>query len=177
MAGIEFVKLLRKLYEQNKLKLKYQVNPSKPGDAIFDIDAIKKMLPHRYPFLLVDKIISLEVGKKIVGVKNVTSNEPFFMGHFPQKPIMPGVLIVEALAQTGGILIFTQLDNYEGKLAYFTSIEKAKFRKPVIPGDQLFLEVEFMDKKRNIFKFKCKAYKNSIHGELAAEAEIMMAFT
>lgn len=174
-ANIEFVKLLRKLYEQNKLKLKYQANPTRPGDAIFDIDAIKKMLPHRYPFLMVDKIISFEVGKKIVGVKNVTVNEPFFLGHFPQKPIMPGVMIIEAIAQTGGLLVFTQLDNNEGKLAYLTSVEKAKFRKTVIPGDQLFLEVELVDKKRNIVKIKGKAYKNSIHGELAAEAEIVMA--
>lgn len=176
-ANIEFVKLLRKLYEQNKLKLKYQVNPSKTGDAVFDIDAIKKMLPHRYPFLLVDKVISLEVGKKIVGVKNVTVNEPFFKGHFPQKPIMPGVLIIEALAQTGGILIFTEIEGSNEKLAYFTSIDKAKFRKPVIPGDQLFLEVELIGKRRNIFRFKAKAYKNSIQGELAAEAEIMTAVT
>lgn len=176
-ANIEFVKMLRKLYEQNKLKLKFQVNPTKAGDAIFDIDAIRNMLPHRYPFLLVDKVIFLEIGKKIVGVKNVTANEPFFQGHFPQKPIMPGVLMIEALAQTGGLLIFSQLDNSSGKLAYFTSIDKAKFRKPVIPGDQLFLEVELMDRKRNIFKFKGKAYKNGIHGELACEAEIMTAVT
>lgn len=176
-ANIEFVKLLRKLYEQNKLKLKYQVSPSQSGDAIFDINAIKKMLPHRYPFLLVDKVISLEIGKSIVAVKNVTVNEPFFQGHFPQNPIMPGVLMIEALAQTGGLLIFSQIENSSNKLAYFTSIDRAKFRKPVIPGDQLFLEVEIMDRKRNIFKFKGKAYKNSIHGELACEAEIMTAVT
>jgi UDP-3-O-[3-hydroxymyristoyl] N-acetylglucosamine deacetylase/3-hydroxyacyl-[acyl-carrier-protein] dehydratase len=179
-ANIEFVKLLRKLYEQNKLKMKYHVNPSSTNNVIFDINAIKKMLPHRYPFLLVDKVIDMEIGKRIVGVKNVTVNEPFFQGHFPQRPIMPGVLIIEAMAQTGGLLIFSSLDNAgtnngEQKLAYFTSIDKAKFRKLVIPGDQLFFEVEILDKRRNIYKMKCKAFKNSLNGELAAEAEIMTA--
>ncbi|RPI18158.1 MAG: bifunctional UDP-3-O-[3-hydroxymyristoyl] N-acetylglucosamine deacetylase/3-hydroxyacyl-ACP dehydratase [Ignavibacteriae bacterium] len=181
-ANIEFVKLLRKLYQQNKLKMKYHVDPAKAGNVIFDIDAIKKMLPHRYPFLLVDKVVDMELGKRIVGVKNVTVNEPFFQGHFPQKPIMPGVLIVEAMAQTGGLLIFSSTDssgngnkNGEPKLAYFTSIDGARFRKPVIPGDQLFLEVEILAKKRNIYKMKCKAYKNRLNGELACEAEIMIA--
>jgi len=176
-ANIEFVKLLRNMYKQNKLKMKYQAKASGGEGVIFDINAIRKILPHRYPFLLVDKIVELDIGKKIVGVKNVTVNEPFFQGHFPQRPIMPGVLIVEAMAQTGGILIFSILESYEGKLAYFTSIERAKFRKPVIPGDQLFLEVEIVDRKRNIFKLKGRAYKNSINGELAAEAEIMTAIT
>jgi UDP-3-O-[3-hydroxymyristoyl] N-acetylglucosamine deacetylase/3-hydroxyacyl-[acyl-carrier-protein] dehydratase len=174
-ANIEFVKMLRNLYEQNKLKMKYQVNSNNAGKVIFDINAIKKMLPHRYPFLLVDKVVEMEVGKRIVGVKNVTFNEPFFQGHFPQKPVMPGVLIIEAMAQTGGILLLSLLDNYEGKIAYFTSIDKAKFRKQVIPGDQLFFDVEILDRKRNIFKLKGKAFKNSIKGELAAEAEIMTA--
>jgi len=172
-ANIEFVKMLRKLYEQNKLKKKYRL--SEKGDVVFDINAIKKMLPHRYPFLLVDKVVELDVGKRIIGVKNVTVNEPFFQGHFPQKPVMPGVLIIEAMAQTGGILLLSFLDSYEGKLAYFTSIDKAKFRKQVIPGDQLFFEVEVLDRKRNIFKLKGRAYKNSLDGELAAEAEIMTA--
>ena len=173
-ANIEFVKMLRKLYEQNKLKKKYRLD-EKAGGVVFDINAIKKMLPHRYPFLLVDKVVELDVGKRIIGVKNVTVNEPFFQGHFPQKPVMPGVLIIEAMAQTGGILLLSFLDSYEGKLAYFTSIDKAKFRKQVIPGDQLFFEVEVLDRKRNIFKLKGRAYKNSLDGELAAEAEIMTA--
>jgi len=171
--NIEFVKMLRNLYKQNKLKMKYQAKTS--GDVIFDINAIKKMLPHRYPFLLVDKVVDIDIGKRIVGVKNVTINEPFFQGHFPQKPVMPGVLIIEAMAQTGGILMLNFFDSYEGKLAYFTSIDKAKFRKQVIPGDQLFFDVEITDRKRNIFKLKAKAYKNSINGELAAEAELMCA--
>ncbi len=171
--NIEFVKMMRNLYKQNKLKMKYQVKQS--GDVILDINAIKKILPHRYPFLLVDKVVYLEHGKRIVGVKNVTVNEPFFQGHFPQKPVMPGVLIIEAMAQTGGLLMHSFFDSYEGKLAYFTSIDRAKFRKPVIPGDQLFFDVEVTDRKRNIFKLKCKAYKNSINGELCAEAELMCA--
>ncbi|MGH2575099.1 MAG: bifunctional UDP-3-O-[3-hydroxymyristoyl] N-acetylglucosamine deacetylase/3-hydroxyacyl-ACP dehydratase, partial [Ignavibacteria bacterium] len=174
-ANIEFVKMMRKLYEQNKLKMKYKVTPSKTGDYVFDINAIKKMLPHRYPFLLVDKIIELEPGKRIVGVKNVTVNEPYFQGHFPQKPIMPGVLIVEAMAQTGGVLLLSLLDSYEGKLAYFTSIDKAKFRKTIMPGDQLIMEVLVLDKKKNIYKLKGRAFKNKLNGELAAEAEIMTA--
>ncbi|HRE12339.1 MAG TPA: 3-hydroxyacyl-ACP dehydratase FabZ, partial [Ignavibacteria bacterium] len=171
--NIEFVKMLRNLYKQNKLKMKYQAKTT--SDVIFDINAIKKMLPHRYPFLLVDKVVDIDIGKRIVGVKNVTINEPFFQGHFPQKPVMPGVLIIEAMAQTGGLLILNFFDSYEGKLAYFTSIDKAKFRKQVIPGDQLFFDVEVTDRKRNIFKLKAKAYKNSINGELAAEAELMCA--
>lgn len=173
--NIEFVKMLRNLYKQNKLKLKYEA--STPGDAVLDINQIKRMLPHRYPFLLVDKVVYLEPGKKIVGVKNVTINEPFFQGHFPQKPVMPGVLIIEAMAQTGGILLLNIFGatSYEGKLAYFTSIDKAKFRKQVIPGDQLFFEMEVLDRKRNIFKLKGKAYKNKVGGEVAAEAEIMCA--
>jgi UDP-3-O-[3-hydroxymyristoyl] N-acetylglucosamine deacetylase / 3-hydroxyacyl-[acyl-carrier-protein] dehydratase len=171
--NIEFVKMLRNLYKQNKLKMKYQVK--KESDVILDINAIKKMLPHRYPFLLVDKVIALEHGKSIIGVKNVTINEPFFQGHFPQKPVMPGVLIIEAMAQTGGLLLLSFFDSYEGKLAYFTSIDKAKFRKQVIPGDQLFFNVEVLDRKRNIFKLKGKVHKNSPDGELAAEAGFMCA--
>jgi len=171
--NIEFVKMLRNLYKQNKLKMKYQAQ--KGSDVILDINAIKKMLPHRYPFLLVDKVVELEIGKRIVGVKNVTINEPFFQGHFPQKPVMPGVLIIEAMAQTGGLLLLSFFDSYEGKMAYFTSIDKAKFRKQVIPGDQLFFDVEVLDRKRNIFKLKGKVYKNSLTGELAAEAEFMCA--
>lgn len=171
--NIEFVKMLRKLYKESKLKMKAQ--PSGSNTVIYDINAIKKMLPHRYPFLMVDKVVELEQGKRIVGVKNVTANEPFFEGHFPQKPVMPGVLIVEAMAQTGGLLLLSFIESYEGKLAYFTSIDKAKFRKQVIPGDQLFFDVEVVNKKRNIFMLKGKAYKNSLQGELCAEAEFMCA--
>jgi beta-hydroxyacyl-ACP dehydratase FabZ len=105
-----------------------------------DVNEIKKYLPHRYPFLLVDKIVEIEE-KKIVGIKNVTANEPFFQGHFPRHPVMPGVLIIEALAQTCGVLALKREENL-GKLAYFVSINNAKFRKPVFPGDTLVLEIE-----------------------------------
>jgi UDP-3-O-[3-hydroxymyristoyl] N-acetylglucosamine deacetylase/3-hydroxyacyl-[acyl-carrier-protein] dehydratase len=171
--NIEFVRILRKMYMENKLKTRYHVN--KDSVAVLDINAIKKMLPHRYPFLMVDKVISIEDNKRIIGVKNVTVNEPFFSGHFPQKPVMPGVLIIESMAQTGGLLLMSYFGDYEGKLAYFTSIDKAKFRKQIIPGDQLILEVEISDRKRNIFKMKAKAFRNSLGGELAAEAELMCA--
>jgi UDP-3-O-[3-hydroxymyristoyl] N-acetylglucosamine deacetylase/3-hydroxyacyl-[acyl-carrier-protein] dehydratase len=174
--NIELVKMMRKLYVEKKLKMQ-NMKAFDPKNVVFDINQIKEMLPHRYPFLLVDKIIHLE-SSRIVGLKNVTVNEPFFQGHFPVKPIMPGVLIIEAMAQTGGILILNQEKDKEkikGKLAYFTSIDKAKFRKPVLPGDQLFFSIEILDRKRNIFKIKGKTFKNSIDGELACEAEMMTA--
>src|SRR3990172_8241368 len=111
-------------------------------NKMFTIQEIMDLLPHRYPFLLVDRIVEWEPGRRIVGIKNVTINEPFFVGHFPGKPVMPGVLIVEAMAQVGGVLLLHSSAAEAGKrLVYFTSIESAKFRKPVIPGDQLRLEV------------------------------------
>lgn len=117
-----------------------------------EIKEIMKILPHRYPFLLVDRIISLEKGSKIVGIKNVTSNEQFFEGHFPGNPIMPGVLTVEAMAQAAGILAFYSSETeYRG--VYFMSIERAKFRKPVVPGDQMRLEVTLLKQRSNVWKF------------------------
>ena len=121
-----------------------------------DIDEIRKLLPHRYPFLLVDRIVELELSKRIVGIKNVTFNEPFFTGHFPEKPIMPGVLILEAMAQTGGILAFKSFPGMEGSV-FFTGIDGARFRKPVIPGDQLKLVVEVVRHRREIWVFDGKA--------------------
>jgi 3-hydroxyacyl-[acyl-carrier-protein] dehydratase len=110
--------------------------------TILDINEIQKILPHRYPFLLIDRVLELVRKERIVALKNVTINEPFFAGHFPGSPIMPGVLIVEAIAQAGGALLLTEIENREDKLMVFTSIERAKFRKPVVPGDQLRLEVK-----------------------------------
>jgi 3-hydroxyacyl-[acyl-carrier-protein] dehydratase len=107
-----------------------------------DIHEILKILPHRYPFLLIDRVLELKRKERIVAIKNVTINEPFFVGHFPELPIMPGVLIVEAIAQAGGALLLTEMEDRSGKLMVFTGIERAKFRKPVSPGDQLRLEVE-----------------------------------
>ena len=130
---------------------------------------IQKILPHRYPFLLVDRIVELEIGKKCVGLKNVTINEPFFQGHFPGFPIMPGVLIIEALAQVGGILAFKSTRNAEGSLVYFLSIDKAKFRKPVVPGDQILLHAEVLQSRPPYWRLMGKAYVNE---ELVCEAEL-----
>ena len=136
---------------------------------MIDINEILKLLPHSYPFLLVDRIVELEPAKRIVGIKNVTYNEPFFPGHFPTRPIMPGVLILEAMAQTGGMLAFKSFPQMEGSV-FFTGIDDARFRKPVIPGDQLKLIVEVVKHRREIWVFDGKAL---VEGDLVAEARIM----
>ena len=136
-----------------------------------DINMIQKILPHRYPFLLVDRILE-STDKKIVGLKNVTINEPFFQGHFPGHPIMPGVLILEAMAQVGGVGALNLPENM-GKLAYFLSIKEAKFRKPVVPGDQLIIEIEIMKKKLSVIQIKATA---KVAGEVVTEAQMMFAF-
>ncbi len=136
-----------------------------------DIEAIKQILPHRYPFLLVDRILTLEPGKRAVGLKNITANEPFFQGHFPQRSIMPGVLIIEIMAQVGGVMILS-LEEHQGKLAYIGTVDNAKFRRPVVPGDTLEVEVELLRLRGNAGKVKCVA---RVGGEEAAEAEIMFA--
>jgi 3-hydroxyacyl-[acyl-carrier-protein] dehydratase len=123
---------------------------------MFEITDIQELLPHRYPFLLIDRIIDFEPNVKIVGLKNVTINEPFFEGHFPGNPIMPGVLIIEAIAQAGGILAFKS--GVSGKILYFMSIEKAKFRKPVVPGDQLRFEVKVLKRRNNVWRFAGEAF-------------------
>lgn len=140
---------------------------------------IQKIIPHRYPFLLVDKIIELEPGKRAVGIKNVTANEPFFQGHFPGFPIMPGVLIVEALAQTAGIAANAEAAGAEGseggtKLGVFASIDEMKFKKQVTPGDTLRLEVEILSAKMGVVKAKVKA---TVDDKIAAEGEIRFAMT
>jgi 3-hydroxyacyl-[acyl-carrier-protein] dehydratase len=117
---------------------------------------IQKYLPHRFPFLLIDRVLEVESGKRIVGLKNVTFNEPFFQGHFPGNPVMPGVLIIEAMAQVGGILAF--YSGVQGDTIYFMSIEKAKFRKPVVPGDQLRLEINVLKRRNNVWKFSGEAF-------------------
>lgn len=167
-ANVEFAKQVRKLYQQKKLVKKFQV--VKKEGIVFDANAIERILPHRYPFLLVDKIIQLEVDKKVIGVKSVTTNEPFFPGHFPGNPIMPGVLIIEAMAQTGGILLLGSIQNPENHLVLFMQINNAKFRKPVVPGDQLFMEVELVQKKSKVILMRGKAYVNEV---LVAEADFM----
>ena len=139
---------------------------------IMDIHQILKMLPHRYPFLLVDRVLQLDKGKSIVALKNVTINEPFFNGHFPHRPVMPGVLMLEALAQAAALLSFHTLDVApdENTIYYFAGIDGARFKRPVEPGDALTLMVELDRMKAGIFKFKAKAM---VGAELAVEAELM----
>ncbi|MCP4714206.1 MAG: 3-hydroxyacyl-ACP dehydratase FabZ [Deltaproteobacteria bacterium] len=138
------------------------------------IKEIMEHIPHRYPFLLVDRVVELEKGQRIVCIKNVTINEPFFQGHFPGEPIMPGVLIVEAMAQSSGILHFLSTDGTEVKSAEirFLGIDKCRFRRPVIPGDQLRFEITKISNKRNIWKFSGKAL---VDGQLAAETEMLVS--
>jgi 3-hydroxyacyl-[acyl-carrier-protein] dehydratase len=138
------------------------------------ITEIQEILPHRYPFLLIDRILEFEVDKRIVGLKNVTINEPFFQGHFPGHPIMPGVLILEAMAQTGGVLAMRSAEaagmDIKQKVIYFMTIDKAKFRKPVIPGDQIRFELDLVKSRSTIMGFKAKAL---VDGAAVAEAELM----
>jgi 3-hydroxyacyl-[acyl-carrier-protein] dehydratase len=140
---------------------------------IIDINKIRSILPHRYPLLLVDRIEEIEKGKSIKGIKNVTINEEFFLGHFPDHPIMPGVLIIEAMAQVAGILVYYSFDELEDKLPIFTSIDKAKFRTPVQPGDQLKIKVKIVRLRKRISKVKAEAY---VDENLAAEAQLMFAY-
>lgn len=135
------------------------------------INQIQNLLPHRYPFLLVDRIEEVGDGK-IVGIKNVSINEEFFQGHYPGHPIMPGVLIIESMAQVGGFLMMKDLENPENKLPFFAGIDKARFRRPVVPGDQLRIVGEMLKSRGNIAKINAKAY---VDDELAAEADLMFA--
>lgn len=134
------------------------------------IERIMQMIPHRYPFLMIDRIIDQELGEFAIGLKNVTINEPFFTGHFPDKPVMPGVLIIEAMAQTAAVLVVNTLgEKAEGKLVYFMSIDEAKFRKPVVPGDSLHIRVDKQQSRRNVWRFACVA---TVDGIKVAEALI-----
>ncbi|MDJ0622637.1 MAG: 3-hydroxyacyl-ACP dehydratase FabZ [Desulfocapsaceae bacterium] len=139
-----------------------------------DIYEILKLLPHRYPFVMVDKITEMIPDQKIVGIKNVTINEPYFQGHFPELPVMPGVMILEGMAQVGGVLGYHTLPEMIGKkLLYFAGIDNARFRKPVIPGDQLVFELNLLKVKRNIMVMDGKAH---VDGQLVTQAELMASF-
>lgn len=140
-------------------------------EEIYDIRRIMEFLPHRYPFILVDRIVEIVPNERIVGLKNVTINEPFFQGHFPGAPVMPGVLMVEAMAQTGAVLAISSLPAEEhGKLMYFMGIDKARFRKPVVPGDQVLMEVEIIRRRGKTLKMSGNA---RVDHDLVAEAELL----
>jgi len=146
--------------------------PQTERNAVYGIMEIMKFLPHRYPFLLVDRILELEPAKRIVGLKNVTINEQFFQGHFPGAPVMPGVLIIEAMAQVAGVLIYRDMPDRDKKLIYFTGVENAKFRRPVIPGDQLRIEMELLSRRNNFGKMRGRA---TVDEKLVAESTVLFA--
>lgn len=137
---------------------------------VMDITDIMAILPHRYPFLLIDRVIEMERKKRIVAIKNVTINESFFQGHFPDYPIMPGVLVIEAMAQAGGALLLTEIPDRDSKLMVFTGIERAKFRRPVVPGDQLLIEINVLQWKTRAVRLEGKA---TVEGKLACEGTVM----
>ena len=143
-----------------------------PKGKVWDVEWIQSILPHRYPLLLVDRVLEMEPKKRIVAIKNVTINEEFFLGHFPGRPVMPGVLLIEGLAQAGGLLLLHDLPQREGKLLYFAGIEEAKFRRPVVPGDQIRYEVEVLRLRSTFCKVAGRAL---VEGELAAEAVLSTA--
>lgn len=166
-AHVELCRLLNKELQKKRLQEQYQVQKS--TDYVFDVEAIQRILPHRHPFLFVDRILELVPGERVTALKNVTINEDFFRGHFPGQPIMPGVLVVEAMGQAGGVLLLNTAAKPEEKLVYFTGLDKVKFRRPVRPGDQLILQVEMNYYRRNVCRMTGRALVN---GELAAEAEM-----
>ncbi len=153
-ANVALAKKMRELYQKRKIASRFP----KAEKAILDVRAILDFLPHRYPFLLVDRVIDFVPGKSVRAIKNVTFNEPYFQGHFPGRPIMPGVLILEAMAQAGGVLLLNVAEDPKSKLVYFASVDNAKFRKPVTPGDQLVFEVEMHAFRRNTCKMSSRAY-------------------
>jgi len=166
-ANVAVARRIRELQTKKSIQKKYQTSAT---DAAFDIRGILSVMPHRYPFLLIDRIIAFEPGKKVTAIKNVTFNEPFFQGHFPGHPIMPGVLIIESMAQAGGVLLLQDIPNPQEKFVYFMSIDNVKFRRPVTPGDQLRLELEMLAFRRNTCKMTAQAF---VGDQLVSSAELM----
>ena len=143
--------------------------------GVYDIQKIMQYLPHRYPFLLIDRVEEVVPGEKVIALKNVTINEPFFQGHFPGIPVMPGVIVLEAMGQAGGVLVYESLQGKkkENTLVFFTGIDKARFRKPVVPGDQLIFELKLLRKRKNLIRMAGVA---TVDGNKVAEAELMAAY-
>ena len=164
-ANVEMVKTIKKAYEKTILQKKYNAQIS--ADYLFDINAIKKILPHRYPFLLIDRILEMKPGESLPAIKNVSVSEPFFQGHFPNQPVMPGVLIIEAMAQAGSFLLLHTTDEPEKKLMYFSGIDKSRFRRQVYPGDQIFFKVDLLKLKMGTCKLQGTAY---VDDQVVAEA-------
>ena len=143
-------------------------------EIVYDVQAILKFLPHRYPFILIDRVLELVPGEEVVALKNVTINEPFFQGHFPENPIMPGVLIIEAMAQAGGILVIESMPpERHGQPVYFMTMDKVRFRKPVVPGDQIIFKAKLLKLREKAVKMSGKAI---VEDNLVAEAELMASF-
>jgi 3-hydroxyacyl-[acyl-carrier-protein] dehydratase len=143
--------------------------------GVYDINRIRALIPHRYPFLLIDRVTSLNIGKDVTALKNVTINEPFFQGHFPSQPVMPGVLIIEAMAQAAAVLAFESVpaaDANKPRIVYLAGVDDARFKKPVVPGDQMIITIEVDRIMRNIGKFTCKA---TVDGQLVTEAKLIAA--
>ena len=166
-ANVALARKMRELYKKKKIAGRFGNGKS---EVFFDINAILNIMPHRYPFLLIDRILDLEPDKRVVAIKNVTINEPFFQGHFPGHPIMPGVMILEAMAQSGGILLLNAIEDPQTKVVYFMAIDNARFRKPVMPGDQLRFELEMKSYRRSACKMSGKAF---VDGKVVAEADFM----
>lgn len=169
-ANVALAKKLRSIFQKKQIKRKFAGKAI--GDYVLDINAIQKIMPHRYPFLLIDRILDIVPNESVTALKNVTINEPFFQGHFPGHPIMPGVLIVEAMAQAGGFLLLNTVENADTKVAYFMGIDGVRFRKPVLPGDQLRFELKMVSFRRSTCKMTGLAY---VGDQLVCEAEMMAA--